>query len=271
VSGKANADVQSDIDSAVDQVLEGIELAELTPFLEIDHSRLAKENGVEMPPSRVVFFSDPEVEIPLLELNIRAGLDLPLRILAHAEGATTQVTYTDASFLRQRHGLGETPVLAEMDELLAEVVSSVTDATLATAPNAVLTHDYGVVALRSDFDVVETIARLKQIVMAQGDTVWFGEIDFSAEAASQGVRLPAAQLLLFGGPAPGGVAMAEYTAIGLDAFCQKLLVYEDEGGVVQVLYNDIAALAQLHYGTTAPPHQALNARLKETFLSAVKE
>jgi uncharacterized protein (DUF302 family) len=65
--------------------------------------------------------------------------------------------------------------------------------------------------------------------------------------------------------------MAEYPSIGLDAFCQKLLVYADEDDKTIVLYNDIAALAELHYGQSAKPHAMLNKRLTETFTKAISE
>ena len=68
----------------------------------------------------------------------------------------------------------------------------------------------------------------------------------------------------------GGVAMADFPAIGLDAFCQKLLVYAGDDGGSVVIFNDIAAFAELHYGSSAKPHHALNERLKATFQKALQ-
>ena len=59
--------------------------------------------------------------------------------------------------------------------------------------------------------------------------------------------------------------------IGLDAFCQKLLVYEDTDGVVWVAFNDIVAFANLYYGAATKPHQMINQGLFATFLKAVKK
>jgi len=143
-------------------------------------------------------------------------------------------------------------------------------ADVLTAPTVGLSRDYGIIELTTALSVDEAIANLTDVVMAQGDTVWFGEIDFAAEAAQQGEALPDAVLLLFGGPAPGGVAMAKFPAIGLDAFCQKLLIYADDEGGSFVIFNDIAALAELHYGASAKPHHALNERLTATFRSAIQ-
>ena len=84
------------------------------------------------------------------------------------------------------------------------------------APTDGLRPDYGIIELKSEKSVSEAVASLTEIVMAQDDTVWFGKVDFAGEAATQGVELPEAVLLLFGGPGPGGVAMADFPAIGLD-------------------------------------------------------
>ena len=95
-------------------------------------------------------------------------------------------------------------------------------------------------------------------------------MDFSAQAKASGADIVPAVLLLFGGPAPGGVAMADFPSIGIDAFCQKLLVYASPDGGSVVIFNDIAAMAELHYGRSAPPHAALNERLTATFSAAIK-
>ena len=92
--------------------------------------------------------------------------------------------------------------------------------------------------------------------------------NYQAAAPELFVAVTAMVLLLFGGPGPGGKAMAQFPRLGLDAFCQKLLVYQVDGAV-KVIFNDIAALAELHYGRTAKPHELLNQRLMATFKGAV--
>ena len=64
--------------------------------------------------------------------------------------------------------------------------------------------------------------------------------------------------------------MAEFPKLGLDAFCQKLLVYEAPDGSVNIAFNDIVALAELHYGSSNKPQQVVNTRLTATFEEAVK-
>ncbi len=105
--------------------------------------------------------------------------------------------------------------------------------------------------------------------MSQGDTKWFADVDYQKEASVLGIVLRPTTLLLFGGPAPGGKAMMTSPKIGLDAFCQKLLVYENESGEVWIAYNDIVAFANLYYQTSTKPQQMINQRLKMTFSKAI--
>ncbi|MEP3299655.1 MAG: DUF302 domain-containing protein [Pseudoruegeria sp.] len=242
------------------------EKAGFKQIIDIDHARLAQDAGVAMPASRVQLFMDPELTANLMATNVRVGLDLPFRVLAFDAGLETRATYTNSKFLQIRHGLPSSEDLTAFDRALAPVLASI-DAPFAPAPTESLVLDYGILSLTSDRDFSDTIDNLKKIVNSQGDTIWFGEIDFTAIlGASAGSK---ATLLLFGGPAPGGIAMADYPSIGLDAFCQKLLVYEDKSGVVQVIYNSIVSMADLHYGQHIKPHQELDERLTATFSNAI--
>ena len=254
------------VDEPADAIAANVAASGMTSVVEIDHSRLAEAAGVLMPPARVILFSDPVIEAPLLSENIRAGLDLPMRVLAYWEDEGPSVMYTGSDFLAARHGLTNTEALAAFDTGVASVLDGV---AAVAAPVDGLVLNYGVIELQSPFDLAETVDRLTSAVTSQGDTVWFGEVDFASDAASVGVELPQARLLLFGGPGPGGVAMADFVSIGLDAFCQKLLVYVDASGGVTVLFNGIAALAELHYGMSAEPHAQLDARLTQTFRTAL--
>ncbi len=273
VVSASNAAQASNVQKAVDDQTAAVQRAAekvgMKAITAIDHARLAAKEGVEMPPSRVQIFSDPSINTSLLKQNIRAGLDLPFRVLAYANNADAQVMYTNSDFLKLRHGLNDGPEIKVFDETLSEIFK-VADVTPTSAPTKNLTKDYGIIELKSELTVAEAVASLTATVKAQKDTVWFGEIDYTAQGSKIGVELPEAVLLLFGGPKPGSIAMAKFPAIGLDAFCQKLLVYAGKDGGSVVIFNDIAALSELHYGESAKPHQALNKRLTATFQQALK-
>ena len=238
---------------------------------EIDHSRLAAEKGEIMPPARVVIFSDPAINTSILQQEPRTGLDLPFRVLAYAEGNAPAVVFTTADYLKRRYGLADGPALQRYEESVLSVVNAVPADALVALDVSSLGKGQGIVTLNSVYGFEETIERLKGAITAEEDTIWFGDIDYREEAVGLGVDLPKLTLLLFGAPGPGAKAMAEYPRMGLDAFCQKVLVYQAPGGQVEVLLNDMPAMAKLHYGDSAIPHKVIAHRMQDTLGGAIEK
>ncbi len=263
----AGDEVYTAVDELYTEVMSGVENFDI--IAEIDHSRLAIEAGEVMPPARVVLFSDPDVNASILQQEPIAGLEQPSRETVVSDGGSPRVIYTPAEFLARRHGLTEGRALARYRMSLDIVLMGLPSEKRVAFDVSNVTPGQGISELNSKYSFSESIERLREAIMAEGDTMWFGEIDYQAEAAELGVDLPQLTLLLFGAPGPGAKAMAEYPRMGLDAFCQKLLVVSDGNGGSVILFNDIAALAELHYGKSAKPHHMLNKRLTETFRKAI--
>ena len=55
------------------------------------------------------------------------------------------------------------------------------------------------------------------------------------------------------------------------SFCQKVLVYQAPGGQAEVLFNDMSALSELHYGGSALPHKVITRRMRDTLVGAVEK
>lgn len=242
----------------------------LKTIVTIDHARLAQDAGVTMPPAVVTIYSDPLINTALMKINPRVGLDLPQKILIFEESGQPQVAFPTSMFLAKRHGISNARALDRYDVAIQVGLRGVGAKFLSPVDGKGITRDYGISEITSEFPHEDSIARLKMAVMKQGDTVWFGEIDLTPEIPEPTTRPSKAALLLFGGPKPGGVAMAKFPKLGLDAFCQKLLVYEDASGDVKVIFNNIATMAKLHYGASSKPHDVINGRLMQTFESAIK-
>jgi len=236
----------------------------------LDHHRMAAEAGVYTPPSIALIFSDPKTDIPLIQANQLTGLDLPFKVLCYAEPDTSDVkiAFTSAEFIQKRHDL-ETSLLLDYKSKMKNVIKSFPEEMVSKTNNSNVDEGFGIVQIKSDFDYTTTVKNLRNIVMSQSDTKWFADVDYQKEASDLGISIRPTILLLFGGPAPGGKAMMTSPKIGLDAFCQKLLVYEKENGEVWAAYNDIVAFAELYYQTSTKPQQMINKRLKMTFTKAV--
>jgi len=104
-----------------------------------------------------------------------------------------------------------------------------------------IVHPEGIKTLASSVSVAETIARIEKAVAGHGLTL-FAHIDHTGAAASVGLKMQAAHVLLFGSPRAGTPLMVASPLLALD-LPLKALVWQDDTGQVQVSYTDAAYLA----------------------------
>jgi uncharacterized protein (DUF302 family) len=119
-------------------------------------------------------------------------------------------------------------------------------AALATvaAISPVFAQGDGIVRVRSAYSMTETIARIKQDVAAKG-IMFFSEVDQSALAAAAGIKLRPSTLLTFGNPPLGTLFITAKAEAGLD-WPVRLLVTQDDQGVVWAVYTDFKWIAARH-------------------------
>ncbi len=260
------------VDEVSSRISQNATTQKLDKIVTIDHARLAIEAGSPMNASIVGIYSNKSLNSRLLAIDQLIGLDLPYRVLSYAEpnSSESRIAYAPKEYLMKRHRkLRNSKLLDEYEQDMQELISG-NENIVSMFDTEKVTSNYGIITLESSFNFDSTISKLKNIILNQGDTVWFGEVNYSTEARRFDINIPNTKLLLFGAPAPGGDAMAEYPKLGLDAFCQKVLVYEQEGRVY-VSYNNIVELSQMHYDDTAIAHRIINFRLSNTFKGAISE
>ncbi|MFM7425675.1 MAG: DUF302 domain-containing protein [Elainella sp.] len=245
---------------------------EFEVIVDIDHSRLGVGAGSPMPPSHVLIWSDPRLEADILSINPVAAVDLPLRILAYEDQATGRaaVIYNSYEFVARRHSLPEDSSLrGGYESAVSKVTQGTPDAAIMVFASDDMSNT-GLVTLKSPHDFETTKKRIQSAIQSQSDTVDFGEVDFAARSKAHGIELRPLQLILFGGPGPGGKAMASAPTLGLDAFCQKLLIWQDKDGTVYVTFNDLRALAERQDVSGGLPLRVIDRRLKETLSRALE-
>src|ERR1700691_157207 len=96
----------------------------------------------------------------------------------------------------------------------------------------------------SNYSVDETVRKLQAVLAAKAVTV-FALIDHSGEAEKVGMQMPPTKLLVFGNPKGGTPLMLAAPSIAID-LPLKILVAEDDRGVVSVSYNSPAYLGERH-------------------------
>jgi len=64
--------------------------------------------------------------------------------------------------------------------------------------------------------------------------------------------------------------MNKSPTLGLDAFCQKFLVWQDDEGGVHLSFNDLLALADRQGVSKSIPLRVINYRLNNVFGEALR-
>jgi uncharacterized protein (DUF302 family) len=103
----------------------------------------------------------------------------------------------------------------------------------------------GIIQLESEHSFEDTLKQLESVVSSRGLTI-FAKIDFSGDAAREGLWMNPTQMIIFGNPKAGTPLMVASPTIAID-FPLKILVSEDEVGKVVVSYNSIEYLRDRHH------------------------
>jgi uncharacterized protein (DUF302 family) len=95
------------VGDTIDALVGIVEAAGLTVFARVDHAAGAAKAGLKLRPTELVIFGNPNSGTPLMQANQVAGIDLPMKALAwEDENGETWLTYPDAQWIAERHGLG---------------------------------------------------------------------------------------------------------------------------------------------------------------------
>jgi len=129
-----------------------------------------------------------------------------------------------------------------------------------------LAGDPGIVNVRSNHSVDQTVENLTNILQAKGVSL-FALVDHSGEAEKVGLRMPPTKLLIFGSPRAGTPLMLAAPTCAID-LPLKVLIREDDEGSVWVSYNSPDYLRDRH----GLPHELLqNIAIVETLASKIAQ
>jgi uncharacterized protein (DUF302 family) len=114
------------VKESIDALAKAVEAAGAKVVARVDHAAGAKATGAEMKPAEVLIFGNPKLGTPLMQANPRAGLDLPMKVLAYedAKGKVWIVT-TRAAALKSRYAIkGRDDVITAMTGALDKLTGA---------------------------------------------------------------------------------------------------------------------------------------------------
>ncbi|MEM7132238.1 MAG: DUF302 domain-containing protein [Chloroflexota bacterium] len=256
---------EDSVQQTVDQLVTNLEAKGLTVMAVVNHGENAANVELELPPTQLIIFGNPNLGTQLMNNSQSVAIDLPQKYLVWADPSSgkTFVSYNGVPYLVNRHGLtGPDEVLNTVTGALANFANSVAESkqsrllpeigidqekvvsTLLFARTAHAQESNGLVVVDGACSVDETVAVLESTIAERGLNV-MAIVNHTANAAKVERELRPTQVILFGNPRVGTPLMQASRTVGID-LPQKMLVWEDEAGDVHLAYNDPHYLQDRH-------------------------
>lgn len=236
--GTNNAIAEMSVEEAYENFRSQLEESEgISVIAELHHANNAQTAGMELPDSRIIFFGNPEMGTRLMQRNQLAGLDLPLRVLFYEKDEQVVALFNSVSYLERRYGLGGASILDKISANLNGLVENALNTEVVYGKGADIRISQGIKTYESTRDFNETWTALIDILENNDDIKIVAEVDHQANAADVDMELRPTRLIMFGNSTLGTPLMQSTMSIGLD-LPQKILVWQDEEGQVNISYND---------------------------------
>jgi uncharacterized protein (DUF302 family) len=125
-AGLVTVSSDEDFDATVERIRTSIEDSEnLTLVTTVDHAANADSVGMDLRPTTLFLFGNPQIGTRLMRRSQSAAIDLPQKMLVwEVEDGSVNVTYNDPGWVAERHEV-------EAPEMLLQQVSNALD-SLAT-------------------------------------------------------------------------------------------------------------------------------------------
>lgn len=213
---------------------------------EVDHTANSISVGRVLNPTRIVFFGNPVLGTPLMQENQLVGLDLPQKVLFFEnEDDVVYAVYNSAKYLESKYELQGVTTLGQISNALSNLVKAATDAEIKSAADVNTDPEEGIITKMSKNDFESTYSNLRNAILANKNLQIVAELDHRENAASVDLELRPTKVIIFGNPNLGTPLMQSSQSTGLD-LPQKMLVWEDADGTVNISFNDPEYLQERH-------------------------
>ena len=213
---------------------------------EVDHQANAASVDLELNPTKIIFFGNPNLGTPLMQQNQVAGLDLPQKILIYQKAEEeVYAGFNNTTYLSSRHGLDGVETLPMIQGALTGLSTAANPDSLVVAENSTVELGEGIITKTVNGSCDDAYGRLRTAIDNNPNLRIIAELDHQANAAKVNLELRPTRVIIFGNPNLGTPLMqnAQTTALDLP---QKMLVWTDADGVGHVSYNDPVFLVERH-------------------------
>jgi len=113
------------VKESIDRMVSVIEGEGWHLFARIDHAEHARKKGLELRPTELILFGNPEIGTLLMQDRQLVGIDLPVKALAwEDERGQVRIAHNSMQWLKQRHRLTDEATVKTIAAVLAKVCAS---------------------------------------------------------------------------------------------------------------------------------------------------
>ncbi|MEM9784536.1 MAG: DUF302 domain-containing protein, partial [Pseudomonadota bacterium] len=94
-----------DVETTLDRIAAAVVANGGKVFVRLDHAEAAEEYGERLRPTQVLIFGNPKAGTGLMDAKPMLAIDLPLKVMAYAEGDGSVVVYRNPDTWALDHGL----------------------------------------------------------------------------------------------------------------------------------------------------------------------
>ena len=117
-----------DVATTIDKLTAVLEEKGMNVFGRVNHAQNAQKVDLELRPTEVLIFGNPEIGTPLMNCAQSVALDLPQKMLAwQDEAGNVYLGWNDPMYLKSRHSIeGCDEVLGKVSDALANFAKAAT-------------------------------------------------------------------------------------------------------------------------------------------------
>lgn len=127
MSGLKTAKSDVSVKETVDRMVSQVEEEGWHLFARIDHAGEAKGKGLELRPTELILFGNPEIGTALMQDQQISAIDLPMKALAwEDENGQVHIACNDLQWLKERHELTGDKTINGINTVVENVCSAAT-------------------------------------------------------------------------------------------------------------------------------------------------
>lgn len=244
-TGLVYAESEESFTTTYNKLRSELQQGDFTIYKEIDFKTYAESYRKRSRNAKMILFSNPSLETPLIDIKPELGLEFPTRILTFEDrDKFVLLAYNNTEYLSRVYNLNTgMSAVANMESSLSNIVTNVAGNMTLKNETATVGLNYLTVPSMSSFN--DTYNRLRNRISDSQEMKLITEVDHQANARSIGLNIRPNKVLIFSTGEMEANLVDQYQLSIIDLPI-RILVWEDANNKTHIAWQDIDTLTYRH-------------------------